>query len=206
MKSLFLLFFMSLSSLSFSQTQIFDSLTIELNEYKLTHPTDTKDKRIFNLLKNLYKENLQLNTGLSKATAKEYNDIKNSEKVLNKSIFFLFNKYQDHITETAMIGNSTNPDFQIAVMNLLASECMETYKEIPAIVLVYMGEALLSANMIEKATKHFILSLKSYPDSIPIKVYLVLLDSKNKKALKQQLIKNHSNHWMVKQLILKKEN
>jgi hypothetical protein len=182
-----------------AQSEIFDSLTVELNQYKLTHSKDSEDKRVLNLLDNLYEEILQTNKGLSQETLNEYREINKSDSVLNKSIFFLFKKYQDYITETVAQGKPANWDFQLAMMKLLSDECYEIYDSIPAIVLIYMGEALMSAGMNEKAIEHFEMSKEFYPDSIPIKVYLVLLDEVGNKKIKKELLRKSGDHWMVKE-------
>lgn len=44
-------------------------------------------------------------------------------------------------------------------------------------------------------------SLKTFPNSVPLKVYKYL-DTKNDQ-IKQDLVRNHSNHWMIQQFGIK---
>lgn len=202
MRVLILTLFLVFCNFLNAQTEMFDSLSIELNQYNLTHPKKSEDKRVLNLLSNMYEENLQTNKGLSQKTLKEYHTIDKSDSIFNKSIFFLFKKYQDDITETVAQGKSTDVNFQLAVMKLLSRECMEIYNEIPAIVLIYLGEALMGAGLGKTAVEHFEMSREFYPESIPIKVYLIVLDESKNKKLKKELLREARDHWMVKSYLL----
>lgn len=203
MKTIFKYIFLFFPIFAFSQTSEYDSLKRELKEYKLNYQIDSSDKSVLQLLEKLYNENLQTNKGLSKETLDEYQRYSESETLKNKSILFLFNKYQNYISETAVKGIKTDSEFQIAILKLLSGECLEIYKTIPAIVVIYMGEALINANMNEMALEHFKSSLSLYPNSIPIKVYIVLLDEENNIDLKNELFKENKKHWMVQKLLKK---
>lgn len=198
-KLLFIILFLSFNL--HSQKSVYDSLKVELNIFKKNVKIDKSDLSIYELLNNFYHENLQTNKGLSNSTLKTYREFSESDSLKNKSILFLFNKYQYHISKTATIGKNPDPEFQIAVMKLLAGECVEIFDSIPAIVLIYMGEALMSNQLNEKALEHFEISYKFYPDSIPIMIYLVLLDEKKHSKVKKKLLRKHKKHWMVQKMI-----
>lgn len=196
--TLFLLFYCSLNA----QSETYDSLKLELDQFNLTHSKNSEDKRVWDLLNNLYEENLQTNKGLSQETLNEYSAVKSSDSISNKSIFYLFDKYQEYITETVAYGKPSEVNIQLAIMKLLAAECVQVYNAIPPIVMIYMGEVLMGASMNQQAQDHFEAGIQYYPDSIPIQVYLVLLNEHQYKKEKKRLISKHSDHWMVKSYLL----
>jgi hypothetical protein len=65
------------------------------------------------------------------------------------------------------------------------------------IIYIYKYEALDSGNKKDEAKAAALQGLKEYPDSVPLKVYTYLTTKDDK--IKNDLIKNHPNHWMVKQ-------
>jgi hypothetical protein len=105
--------------------------------------------------------------------------------------------YQQHISQTAAVGKKSNPEFQIETMSLLEEETKKIYGKIPAIIYIYKYESFDSGDKKQEAKAAVIQGLKEYPDSVPLKVYSYL--NTNDEALKNDLVKNHSNHWMVKQ-------
>ncbi|MEF9480075.1 hypothetical protein OWR28_22280 [Chryseobacterium sp. 1B4] len=86
-------------------------------------------------------------------------------------------------------------------MNLLESETKEVYGKVPAIIYIFKAEALDSGSKKEEAKITVANGLKEYPDSIPLKVYSYL--NTQDEALRQDLIQNHPNHWMVQQFGIK---
>ena len=195
---IFFAFFIPL--LSFSQSENFDSLLVEFDSVKKETIIDGEDRKVFDLLEDLYKETLQSNKGgISKKTIAKYIKLSADTELKNKNILFLFNTYQNYISETLAAGKITDPLYQQKIMNLLSFECISIYNQIPAIVFIYMGEALMNNKESENAIQHFDLALGFYPSSIPMKIYKFLLDEENNKELKDELIKKHSKHWMVKQ-------
>ena len=105
--------------------------------------------------------------------------------------------YQQHISQTLMVGKPSNPELQIEIMRLLEDETKNIYGKVPAIVYIYKYEALNSGEEEDHAKITLAQGLKEYPDSVPLKVYSYL-NTKDEK-IKTDLITNHSNHWMVKQ-------
>ena len=194
----FLIFIFCLNTFG-QKNNVFDSLSIELKKIKSNCKIKSNNKRALNLLDNLYNETMQSNISyLSEKTTSELKEFQNNRDIPNWHIFYLFNIYQNHIAESQNSNTQTNANFQIASMKLLSGELLETYKTIPPIILIYMGEALLSGNKIDAARNHFKMSFEFFPKSIPLKVYCYLLsnDIKEKEKLFNEL-KENSNHWMV---------
>ena len=75
--------------------------------------------------------------------------------------------------------------------------CKEIWERVRAIIYIYGYEALENDNKIEESAKMISEGLKEYPDSVPLKVYQYL--KTKDQLLKEDLIKNHANHWMVLQ-------
>jgi len=105
--------------------------------------------------------------------------------------------YQQQISHTAAAGKKTDPEFQTEMIRLLKDETKSFYGTVPAIMYIYEYEALERAGKTEEAKTAASKGLKMYPDSVPLKVYSYL--STKDEALKNDLVKNHSGHWMVKQ-------
>ena len=182
------------------QTRVFDSISKELKKIKSECTIKSNNKKILNLFNDFYSEMMQADNGnLSQNTISEYTDFQNNRNLPNWHIFYLFNIYQNHITESVKLNKETNSDFQISVMKILSGELLETYKTIPPLILIYMGEALISGNKNEMARNHFKMSLEFFPKSIPVKVYnyLLLTAGIEKEKLYNELKKENSNHWMV---------
>jgi hypothetical protein len=160
------------------------------------------DKTILAVLEKLYKQTMQANDGqLDEKTIRKYQSFQTDTTLANRHIALLFDTYQTIITETAAKGEKA-PAICVPLMKTLAGECVFLYNNIPAIVCIYMGEALQSAGMIEEARKHFKMSLQFYPNSIPLLVYNYRLeqDLTKKKEDLRELKKKYPKHWMVKDL------
>lgn len=161
------------------------------------------DKTILSLLDKMYQKTLQANDfELDEATMKEYQQYQSNTALANRHIALLFDNYQTIITQTAAKGEQAPSDICIPLMKSLSGECLSLYNSIPVIVCIYMGEALQSAGMIDKAREHFKMSLQFYPNSIPLLVYNYRLEQ-DKTKQKQQLAdlkKKYGKHWMVKDL------
>ena len=199
----FLLLFTNLSLYS-QQIRPIDSLSIAFNKLKETSKIDKKDRTILKLLNRMYDEILQAdNGGLSNKTLTEYQTYKNDPTLANWHIFYLFDNYQNEIIQTEFKNKPNNKSLRLALMKILSGELVTLYHEIPPIVLVYMGEALMNAGMKTNAENHFKTALEFYPNSTPIKVYNYLLSQNKyeKEKLYDNLIKNNKNHWMVKQYL-----
>lgn len=162
-----------------------------------------KDKKIIFLLDNLYEKTMQANDNeLDEKTLKEYQSYQTDTSLANRHIALLFDSYQTIITETASKGKQAPSKICIPLMQSLSVECLKLYNRIPALVYIYMGEALQSAGMVEDARKHFKMSLQFYPTSIPLQVYNyeLELDQIEKKKQLLNLKNKYRKHWMVKEL------
>ncbi len=169
------------------------------NKAKIT----SSDKAIIELLDLMYEQTLQANDlNLEEKTIKQYEQYKTDTTLANRHIALLFDNYHTTITETAADEVNIAAELSISLMKSLSGECLSLYKSIPVIVSVYMGEALESAGMTDKAREHFKLSLQFYPNSIPLQVYNYRLeqDQTKKKNQLAELKKNYPKHWMVKDL------
>jgi len=161
------------------------------------------DKKIILLLDKLYEKTMQGNDNeLDERTLTEYQSYKTNTTLANRHIALLFDTYQNIITETAAKGKQAPAEICIPIMKSLSGECLKLYNSIPAIVCIYMGEALQSAGMTDEARNHFKMSLQIYPNSIPLMVYNYRLeqDLAKKKGQLVELKKKYSKHWMVKDL------
>lgn len=161
------------------------------------------DKKIISLLDNLYEKTMQANDNeLDEKTFNEYQAYQTNTTLANRHIALLFDTYQNIVAETAAKGKQAPAEICIPVMKSLSEECLKLYNSIPAIVCIYMGEALQSAGMIDEARNHFKMSLQFYPNSIPLLVYNYRFekDQVKKKEQLADLKKKYSKHWMVKDL------
>ena len=163
----------------------------------------SSDKTILSLLDKMYEKTLQANVfELDEATIKEYQQYQTNTTLANRHIALLFDNYQTIITQTAAKGEQAPSDLCIPLMKSLSGECISLYNSIPAIVCIYMGEALQSAGLTDKAREHFKISLQFYPNSIPLLVYNYRLeqDPTQKKEQLKDLKRKYGKHWMVKDL------
>lgn len=196
MKKLILLFLFLWGINSFSQTaaaakEVFEKL-------KKESKTDGTDKTVYNILDEFYNKTLQAeNDEMTDETIGKIQTLISNPDTKNIHILLLFLMYQQHISQTAAVGKKSNPEFQIETMSLLEEETKKIYGKIPAIIYIYKYESFDSGDKKQEAKAAVIQGLKEYPDSVPLKVYSYL--NTNDEALKNDLIKNHSNHWMVKQ-------
>jgi len=200
MKKLILPLFFFFGILTFSQTAAAAKEVFE--KIKKESKIDGNDKTIYNLLDEFYDKNLQAeNDEMTSETVEKIQKLASDPNTKNLHVLMLFLMYQQHISQTAAAGKKTNPEFQIETMRLLENETKEIYGKIPAIIYIYTYEALDSGNKRDEAKAAAIQGLKEYPDSVPLKIYSYL--NTKDEALKNDLIKNHSNHWMVKQFEIK---
>jgi hypothetical protein len=164
---------------------------------------NSSDRTIVSVLDDLYQTTMQANDGQpDEKTIQKYQQFQTDITVANRHIALLFDTYQMVITETAAKGQKPPADICVPLMKNLAGECIKLYDQIPAIVCVYMGEALQSAGMTNEARTHFQTALQFYPNSVPLQVYNYRLeqDTDKQKQMLTQLKKKHSKHWMVKDL------
>ncbi|MRM83904.1 hypothetical protein [Riemerella anatipestifer] len=200
MKNLLLVFFIFLSINIFSQKS--EEYKQFIQQLKNDTKTDKNDKSVLKLLNDFYEQALQsekgeLNPDILDRIQKIYAD-KNSK---NLQILNMFLMYQDHITKTAAVGKQPDSKFQVDLMDDLEAEIKSVYGECPVIIDIYKAEALNSNGQAKESAEIISKSLEKFPNSVPLKVYKYL-DTKDEK-IKQDLIRNHSRHWMVQQFEIK---
>lgn len=162
-----------------------------VSEWKKETTTDKNDRKVYELLNELYNQVLQSDKGeLNSDMPGRINDFFTDRNSKNTHILSLFLFYQDYFAQP-----SYDPVYQLRLLTKLEKEIKEIYGEIPVIIYVYKVEALdsnhfQSRDVIEEG-------LKKYPDSVPLKVYSYL--STKDESLKMDLIQHHSRHWMVQQ-------
>lgn len=196
MKNLILLFLLLFSINAFSQKS--DEYAKFIEQLNADTKTDKNDKTVLNLLNDFYEQALQsdkgeLNPDIPERIQKIYSD-KNAKNV---QILNMFLVYQEHISQTSAAGKQPDPNFQINLMTDLETELKNVYGNIPVIISIYKAEALNSNGQTKESFETVSESLEKFPNSVPLKVYKYL-DTKDEK-IKQDLVKNHSNHWMVQQ-------
>jgi hypothetical protein len=200
MKKLVLALLLFFGVQAFSQTAAAAKEVFE--KMKKETQIDGNDKAVYNLLNEFYDKNLQAdNDEITAETVEKIQSLVSDPNTKNLHILMLFLMYQQHISQTAAVGKEPNPEFQIETMRLLENETKAVYGKIPPIVYIYKYEALESGNKKDEAKATTIQGLKEYPDSVPLKVY-TYLNTKDEK-IKNDLVKNHSNHWMIKQFGIK---
>ena len=200
MKNLNLIFIFFLSINVFSQEG--GDYTKFIEQLKTDTRSDKSDKAVLNLLNDFYEQALQsekgeLNPNISDRIQKLYAD-KNSK---NMQILNMFLVYQEHISQTAAVGKKPDSNFQVNLMNSLETEVKNVYGDVPVIIEIYKAEALNSNGQTKESAEIISKNIEKFPNSIPLKVYRYL-DNKDEN-IKQDLIKNHSNHWMVQQFEIK---
>jgi len=196
MKNFVLIFFVFINLSLFAQNN--PSIKDIYPEIKKQSQIDKSDKTIYNLLTTFYEKNLQADQEeMTPEDIQQIEKLVSDPNTKNLHVLMLFLMYQQHISKTAAVGKKPDSDFQIETMNILENETKEIFGKVPAIIYIYKAEALESGNRREESQNTITQGLKEYPDSIPLKVYSYL--NTKDSTLKNDLIKNHSKHWMVQQ-------
>lgn len=200
MKKLALIFLIMINLSLYAQNK--PSIKDIYPEIKKQSQIDKSDKTVYNLLTTFYDKNLQADQEeMTPEDIQQIERLVSDPSTKNIHILMLFLMYQQHISKTAAVGKEPDADFQIDTMNILESETKEIFGKIPAIIYIYKAEALESGHKKDESQNTVAQGLKEYPDSIPLKVYSYLNTKDN--AIKTDLIKNHSKHWMVQQFDIK---
>lgn len=189
-----ILIFLPLSLPAFSQKS--GKYIQYIEQLKSGTQSDKNDKTVLKLLNDFYEQALQgedpvLSPEISKQIQKLYSD-KGSK---NMQILNMFLAYQDYISSSASGQKQPDPGFQVNLMDDLEKEVTTVYGNIPIIIEIYKAEALKANGQRMEAADVVASSLGKFPDSIALKVYKYL-NSKDE-AIKEDLIKNHANRWMV---------
>ncbi len=200
MKRILFICFLLLSIAGFAQNSTaYDSLNTAVVKLKANSLINSNDHRVINVLQALSDETLQSDEGeLTEATRKTYLSMLKDPKLANRHLLYLYQAYTDNISRP-----EPNPYFQQACALLLFEEFIDTYDTAPAVVLIFMGESLMSGGNNPAAAEHFKKALDVYPDSVPLMVYRWKLteDTAEKKKLYDKLKKKHPKHWMVQQML-----
>ncbi|PQA94500.1 hypothetical protein B0A69_08520 [Chryseobacterium shigense] len=200
MKKLILAFFFCISLSTFAQSgaQVKDLFQKIKEQAKI----DKNDRAVYEVLDEFYNKNLQAeNDEMTPEMVQRIEKMASDPNTKNLHILMLFLMYQQHISRTSMAGKAPDTEFQIETMNILENETREVYGKVPAIIYIYKAESLDAAGKKNEAKLVLDQGLKEYPDSVPLKVYRYL--NTKDEALKNDLVKNHPNHWMVQQFGIK---
>jgi len=146
--------------------------------------------------------------------AYQNNDMKNSELILdglreiiqagqnvsypNRDILYIFYLYD-------YLYSRRKYELCLKYLELLDRTMIPRFSgNTHAIILIYLVETLYKLGNYQKATEVNNLLMEWYPECIPGMVYQVLLETnQNKKNnMRERLIRNHSEHWLVKEKIL----
>lgn len=200
MKKLILAMFLCFGFHAFAQSG--PSVKETFLKIKSQSKTDPNDKAVYNLLDEFYQKSLQAeNDEMTPETVQQIEKLASDPNTKNLHILMLFLMYQQYLSRTVASKKAPDPKFQIETINLLENETKDIYGKIPAIIYIYKAEALDGAQNKEEVKLTVAKGLKEYPDSVPLKVYSYL--NTKDEALKNDLIKNHANHWMVQQFEIK---
>lgn len=200
MKKLILALFLCISLNTFAQTgnQVKDIFLKIKQESKI----DRNDRVVYDILDEFYTKNLQSeNDEMTPETIQRIEKTASNPDTKNLHVLLLFLMYQQHLSRTSVAGKTPDTEFQIEAMKLLENETRDIYGKVPAIIYIYKAEALDGSGKKEEAKAAVDQGLKEYPDSVPLKVYSYL--NTKDEVLKNDLVKNHPNHWMVLQFGIK---
>ncbi|MGG5209137.1 hypothetical protein ACQWU4_09310 [Chryseobacterium sp. MIQD13] len=200
MKKLILVIFFCIGLNIFAQTanQVQDLFLKIKQESKI----DRSDRAVYDVLDEFYNKNLQAeNDEITPETVQRIEKLASNPDTKNLHILLLFLMYQQHISRTSVAGKTPDSGFQIEAMKILENETRDIYGKVPAIIYIYKYEALDGSGKKEEAKAAVAQGLKEYPDSVPLKVYSYL--NTKDEVLKNDLVKNHPNHWMVQQFGIK---
>ena len=200
MKNLIFLFFFCIGLNAFAQSA--SQVNSVFQKIKEQAKIDKNDRAVYDLLDEFYNKNLQAEKDeMTPETIERIEKLASNPDTKNLHILMLFLMYQQHISRTAVVGKTPDTDFQIEAMTLLEKETKDIYGKVPAIIYIYKAEALDGSGKKNEAKTAVDQGLKEYPDSVPLKVYSYL--NTKDPALKNDLVKNHANHWMVQQFEIK---
>lgn len=194
---LFAFLIFSIPTLSFSQEN--SGIKEMINTLTKNEIRDSTDKTIYHLMDELFQGILQSdNLNVSQETIAKIDKIMKSDQVKNKHLLMLFLLYQNVVGQSAQSGAS-NPQAQVEILRTLSNEYSNIYNQIPVIIYIYLAEAYKANKQHEEVVKTLNVSRKLYPDAIPLKVYQYM-ETKDE-TLKADILKNHKDHWLVKQYI-----
>ena len=193
-----LMFFGTISA----QNEIDEYINTVIVDSKNTNPVDAKDLTMKNLFDQFYNEVLQDESGqISEDLLNKITVMVESPSTKNMQLMNLLLVFQDYINEVSENPSSLNSEFQLKIVEAMENEFINLKQDVPVIIYVYKIEALQTNEKFDESDKLIEVALKKFPNSVPIKAYKFL--ATEDENVKNDLIKNHSNHWFVKQLDLK---
>ncbi|GAA4462780.1 hypothetical protein GCM10023093_09990 [Nemorincola caseinilytica] len=169
-----------------------------IKRHTVVRPRDTA---VLAVLDRMYNNVLQGNeTRVDEQLSDQYERYKVDMTMPNRHIILLFDNYQALGRYHEQHHRVADPRLGIAYMKALAEECTTLYGRIPAIVQVYMCEALIRAHMMDAARIHLEKALELYPDSVPLQIYAYRLEENTKQQQKMlnRLRERYPQHWAVK--------
>lgn len=185
-----------------AQNEIDEYINTVIVESKNLNQVDSKDLTMKNTFDQFYNEVLQNDNGqISEELLDKITLLVENPNTKNMQIMNLLLVFQDYINEVSENQSTLNPEFQLKIVNAIEKEFIDLKQEVPALIYVYKIEALQTNDMFDESDKLIEISLKKFPNSIPIKAYKYL--ATEDENVKNDLAKNHSNHWFVKQLDIK---
>ena len=185
-----------------AQNEIDEYINTVIVDSKNTNPVDAKDLTMKNLFDQFYNEVLQDESGqISEDLLNKITVMVESPSTKNMQLMNLLLVFQDYINEVSENPSSLNSEFQLKIVEAMENEFINLKQDVPAIIYVYKIEALQTNEKFDESDKLIEVALKKFPNSVPIKAYKFL--ATEDENVKNDLIKNHSNHWFVKQLDLK---
>lgn len=185
-----------------AQNEIDEYINTVIVDSKNTNPVDAKDLTMKNLFDQFYNEVLQDESGqISEDLLNKITVMVESPSTKNMQLMNLLLVFQDYINEVSENPSSLNSEFQLKIVEAMENEFINLKQDVPAIIYVYKIEALQTSEKFDESDKLIEVALKKFPNSVPIKAYKFL--ATEDENVKNDLIKNHPNHWFVKQLDLK---
>src|SRR5690606_12469214 len=192
--SIFIFFIVICVFGQFSSVQI-DSIADELKQKTIIDKDDTE---VLEILNRLYEDVLQSDEGeLSLEASVSLNNFYTNENSKNLHILTLLLIYQEYFLQVINNEIIEDSNYQLALIQKIEAEIRNLYDEIPAIIYIYKVESLETNGLRNDVETVLQEGLAKFPDSIPLKVYTYLIT--NDSSIKDFLVKNHPDHWMVKQ-------
>ena len=187
----------SIPTLSFSQEE--QGIKKMISTITKNAIRDSTDKTVYHLMDELFQGILQSdNLNVSQETIAKIDKIMKSDQVKNKHLLMLFLLYQN-VVEQSVRTDTSNRQIKLEILHTLSDEYSNLYNQIPVIIYIYLAESYKANKQHEEVVKTLNVSRKLYPDAIPLKVYQYM-ETKDE-TLKADILKNHKDHWLVKQFI-----
>ncbi|MBE8713840.1 hypothetical protein [Sphingobacterium hungaricum] len=194
-KSILISFLLFCGLEAFSQNPI--NYDEQFDKIKEKAKIDKTDTTVYNLLNRFFEDVLQVEKQqmLSEETIKGLQTFYADPEAKNRFVLDLFMTYQQYVTDVQLAGKPANTKYQVALIDYLDQELKELFGNSPAIIYIYRMEAYNADKQYEISNQIAMYGLQSYPEAVPLKVY-GYLGSKDEN-IKNDLLKNHANHWLV---------